>query len=66
MAECVPPNSNIHPMRVLFMIPRDPPPTLKDKSAWSSTFQSFLSECLVKETTSRATAADLLKVHYVV
>jgi len=48
-------------MRVLFMIPRDPPPTVKDKTAWSSTFQSFLSDCLVKEASRRAAAADLLK-----
>lgn len=52
-------------MRVLFMIPRDPPPILKDKTAWSTTFQSFLAECLVKEISQRPTAAELLKHPFV-
>jgi len=34
MAELRPPHGNVHPMRVLFKIVRDPPPTLKDKEKW--------------------------------
>ena len=34
MAELRPPHGNVHPMRVLFKIVRDPAPQLKDKQAW--------------------------------
>jgi len=34
MAEMVPPLSNIHPMRVLFMIPQRAAPELKEKGKW--------------------------------
>ena len=34
IAELVPPHSEVHPMRVLFKIIRDPSPKLKDKEAW--------------------------------
>ena len=62
MAEIVPPYANVHPMRALFMIPRDPPPTLKNKKMWSQNFQDFLSKCLTKDPQARFDAADLLKV----
>jgi len=43
MAELVPPHSEVHPMRVLFKIIRDPSPKLKDKEAWWVSFSlSFL------------------------
>ncbi|KAI3738626.1 hypothetical protein L2E82_28667 [Cichorium intybus] len=34
MAEGLPPRSNVHPMRVLFMISREPAPMLEDKEKW--------------------------------
>jgi hypothetical protein len=60
MAECYPPHSNIHPMRVLFMIPKDDPPVLKDKDMWSPTFHDFIAQCLVKDPAQRRTAAEML------
>jgi hypothetical protein len=65
MAEIVPPNSDVHPMRVLFMIPRDPPPRLQDKKAWSLLFHQFLKDCLVKDPNKRPTAEKLLQHKFV-
>lgn len=38
----------VHPLRVIFMISRDPPPGLADPQAWSDTFRDFLAQCLQK------------------
>lgn len=48
MAEIVPPRWKIHPLRVIFMISRDPPPGLADPAGWSDTFKDFLAQCLQK------------------
>ena len=34
MAELYPPNSHIHPMKVLFKVLKDPPPRLRETSKW--------------------------------
>jgi serine/threonine protein kinase len=60
MAEGAPPLSNVHPMRVLFMIPRDPPPKLKEPHKYSSDFVNFVSQCLTKDPNQRPTAEALL------
>lgn len=41
MAESQPPLCDLHPMRALFLIPRNPPPRLKSKK-WAKKFQSKL------------------------
>mmetsp|Transcript_32780 Transcript_32780/g.52307 ORF Transcript_32780/g.52307 Transcript_32780/m.52307 type:complete len:568 (-) Transcript_32780:17-1720(-) len=61
MAEARPPNSHIHPMRALFVIPKQAPPHLKNKSDWSSNMQGFISDCLVMTMKKRATANRLTK-----
>ena len=48
MAEVTPPRWAVHPMRVIFMISRDPPPRLADEQRWSLTLQDFLATCLQK------------------
>ena len=35
LADSEPPLSDVHPMRALFQIPRNPPPSVKDSTAWS-------------------------------
>lgn len=60
MAEGKPPLSKSHPMRAMFMIPSNPPPTLEDREKWTDKFHSFLEKCLVKKPDERATAAMLL------
>jgi serine/threonine-protein kinase 24/25/MST4 len=48
MAEVTPPRWAVHPMRVIFMISREPAPQLADKARWSPAFQSFVSAALQK------------------
>jgi serine/threonine protein kinase len=59
MAETRPPYANAHPMRVLFMISREPPPTLADATRWSDAFRAFVARCVTKQTALRPTAAQL-------
>ncbi|XP_036427453.1 serine/threonine-protein kinase 4-like [Colossoma macropomum] len=61
MAEGKPPYADIHPMRAIFMIPTNPPPTFRDPEQWSEPFRDFVSQCLVKNPESRATATQLLQ-----
>uniref|UniRef100_A0A8C5C816 non-specific serine/threonine protein kinase n=1 Tax=Gadus morhua TaxID=8049 RepID=A0A8C5C816_GADMO len=64
MAEGAPPLCDMHPMRALFLIPRNPPPKLKTKK-WSKRFLSFLDRCLVKNHTLRPSAEALLRHAFV-
>ncbi|KAK7915736.1 hypothetical protein WMY93_011497 [Mugilogobius chulae] len=61
MAEGKPPYADIHPMRAIFMIPTNPPPTFRNPDLWSSSFQDFVKQCLVKNPENRATATQLLQ-----
>uniref|UniRef100_A0A7N8XAL6 non-specific serine/threonine protein kinase n=1 Tax=Mastacembelus armatus TaxID=205130 RepID=A0A7N8XAL6_9TELE len=60
MAEGAPPLCDMHPMRALFLIPRNPAPRLKSKK-WSKKFQSFIESCLVKSHSQRPSTEQLLK-----
>ncbi|XP_071026338.1 TRAF2 and NCK-interacting protein kinase-like isoform X10 [Oncorhynchus clarkii lewisi] len=60
MAEGAPPLCDMHPMRALFLIPRNPAPRLKSKK-WSKKFQSFIESCLVKSHGQRPNTEQLLK-----
>ncbi|XP_072264204.1 TRAF2 and NCK-interacting protein kinase isoform X3 [Pyxicephalus adspersus] len=60
MAEGAPPLCDMHPMRALFLIPRNPAPRLKSKK-WSKKFQSFIESCLVKNHGQRPTTEQLMK-----
>ncbi|XP_067375458.1 mitogen-activated protein kinase kinase kinase kinase 4 isoform X2 [Channa argus] len=60
MAEGAPPLCDMHPMRALFLIPRNSPPKLKSKK-WSKRFLSFVDSCLIKNHLHRPTTDALLR-----
>jgi len=60
LAELKPPNWNLAPMEAVALIPKQPPPTLKSPSHWSSDFVDFVGRCLKKDPKERTPAKDLL------
>ncbi|XP_059419659.1 TRAF2 and NCK-interacting protein kinase-like isoform X5 [Carassius carassius] len=64
MGEGAPPLCDMHPMRALFLIPRNPAPRLKSKK-WSIKFHKFIECCLVKNHNKRPSTEQLLKHPFV-
>ncbi|XP_070810727.1 misshapen-like kinase 1 isoform X1 [Pituophis catenifer annectens] len=64
MAEGAPPLCDMHPMRALFLIPRNPPPKLKSKK-WSKKFIDFIDNCLIKAYPNRPPTEQLLKFPFI-
>ncbi|XP_073710104.1 mitogen-activated protein kinase kinase kinase kinase 4 isoform X3 [Misgurnus anguillicaudatus] len=64
MAEGAPPLCDMHPMRALFLIPRNPPPKLKSKK-WSKKFLTFVESCLVKNYQHRPSTETLLRHSFI-
>nr|XP_004666970.1 misshapen-like kinase 1 isoform X9 [Jaculus jaculus] len=64
MAEGAPPLCDMHPMRALFLIPRNPPPRLKSKK-WSKKFIDFIDTCLIKTYLSRPPTEQLLRFPFI-
>ncbi|XP_044012536.1 serine/threonine-protein kinase mig-15 isoform X18 [Aphidius gifuensis] len=60
MAESQPPLCDLHPMRALFLIPRNLPPRLKSKK-WAKKFHGFIETVLVKDYHQRPYTEQLLK-----
>ncbi|KAM3186168.1 hypothetical protein ACTXT7_004904 [Hymenolepis weldensis] len=65
MGDGKPPLGDEHPMRALFMIPSQPSPRLRDESAWSANFVSFVNSCLARSPEARPSAADLLQTEFI-
>lgn len=65
MFEGKPPYAEIHPMRAIFMIPTKPAPSFRDTNKCSKVFLEFTSKCLVKRTSDRASASELLAHEFI-
>ncbi|XP_033119781.1 serine/threonine-protein kinase 26-like isoform X1 [Anneissia japonica] len=63
LAKGEPPNSDLHPMRVLFLIPKNNPPQLD--GSYSKNFKEFVDSCLNKDPKFRPAAKDLLKHRFI-
>jgi len=61
MATGKPPHAEEHPMRVLFVIPKTPPPALPPGAQWSRALRDLIAFILVKEPAGRPSARELLR-----
>lgn len=64
LANGEPPHSDLHPMRVLFLIPKNPAPVLQG-SQLSKPFKEFVELCLNKDPENRPSATALLKHQFI-
>ncbi|OBW66231.1 MAG: Uncharacterized protein AUREO_037010 [Aureobasidium pullulans] len=64
LANGEPPHSQVHPMKVLFLIPKERAPRLEG-GTWSKEFRDFVALCLNKDADTRPTAKTLLKHKFI-
>ncbi|KAK9327757.1 kinase-like domain-containing protein [Lipomyces starkeyi] len=63
LAKGEPSYSDIHPLKVLLLIPKNPPPVLEGD--FSRPFKEFVELCLQKDARQRPTAKELLKTRFI-
>ncbi|KAI0050600.1 Pkinase-domain-containing protein [Auriscalpium vulgare] len=63
LAKGEPPYAELHPMKVLFLIPKNPPPQLD--VSFSKSFREFVSFCLQRDPKDRPSARDLLRHKFI-
>lgn len=61
MCELEPPYFEEQPMKVLYIIPVKPPPTLKTPGSWSNELSEFIAACCVKNPNDRPKPSELMK-----
>ncbi|OAG41910.1 hypothetical protein AYO21_03913 [Fonsecaea monophora] len=64
LANGEPPHANVHPMKVLFLIPKQAAPRLEGPS-WSKDFKDFVACCLTKDVDKRKSARELLSHRFI-
>ncbi|KAG0210308.1 putative protein serine/threonine kinase [Mortierella sp. GBA30] len=63
LAKGEPPYSDMHPMKVLFLIPKNAPPVLEGN--YSKAFKDFIAACLQRDPALRPSAKDLQKHRFI-
>ncbi|XP_055086413.1 myosin-IIIb [Periophthalmus magnuspinnatus] len=61
LADGDPPLSEMHPVKALFKIPRNPSPTLRNPDQWCRSFCHFIGQCLIKDFETRPSVTHLLE-----
>ncbi|XP_032386224.1 myosin-IIIb, partial [Etheostoma spectabile] len=61
LADGDPPLAEMHPVKALFKIPRNPSPTLRNPEQWCRSFCHFISQCLIKDFEARPSVTHLLE-----
>ncbi|XP_050975042.1 serine/threonine-protein kinase 24-like [Labeo rohita] len=64
LAKGEPPHSDLHPMKVLFLIPKENSPTLD--GSCNKALKDFVDACLNKDPKLRPTAEELLKHRFII